>query len=129
MQICTISNAWNLRGQISTSQTGINVLTPVTRTLQSVLDDIVSVRDFGAAGDGITDDTAALNRAISEIYRNALNNIHTNVQRTIKIPAGTYLVSGPIYVPPNCTLIGDGKNNTVIFLDTLSVSHQKINAG
>ena len=97
-----------------TSQTGASSLSPITRTLQSVLDDIVTVRDFGAVGNGTTDDTAAINRAISQVYKDSLNGLHSNVQRTIKIPAGTYLVSGPIYLPPNCTLIGDGKNNTVI---------------
>jgi hypothetical protein len=97
-----------------TSQTGPNQLTPVTRTLQSVLDDIVTVRDFGTVGNGIADDTAALNRAIQQIYKSTLNGVYAAVQRLIKIPAGTYVVSGPIVVPPNCTLIGDGKNNTVI---------------
>jgi hypothetical protein len=97
-----------------TSQTGVSALTSIARTLQSVLDDIVTVRDFGAVGNGTTDDTDALNRAIQQIYVRSLNNDHANVQRTIKIPAGTYLVSGPIIIPPNCTLIGDGKNNTVI---------------
>lgn len=97
-----------------TSQTGISALTPVTRSIQSVLDEIVSVLDFGAKGDGVTDDTAAINRAIQQIYKSSLNGIHSNVQRTIKIPAGTYLVTGPILVPPNCTLLGEGKNNSVI---------------
>jgi hypothetical protein len=107
-----------------TSQTGASQLNPVNRTLQSVLDDIVTVRDFGAAGNynpttGLgTDDTLALNRAIQQIYKNSLNNPgtgeHANVRRAIKIPAGNYLVSSPIIVPPNCTLIGDGKNNTII---------------
>ena len=33
----------------------------VLRTVQSKMRDVVSVRDFGVAGDGVTDDTAALN--------------------------------------------------------------------
>lgn len=101
-----------------TSQTGPNQLTPITRTLQSVLDDIVTVRDFGAQGDGITDDTSAINRAIQQIYVQNLNNVYAAVQRIIKIPAGTYRVTGPIVLPPNCSLIGDGKNNTVIAATT-----------
>jgi len=97
-----------------TSQTGTTILAPVTRSLQSVLDDNVSVRDFGTKGDGVTDDTLALNRAIQQIYVSSLNGTHRNVQRTIKIPAGTYIISSPILIPPNVTLVGDGKNNTVI---------------
>ena len=106
-----------------TSQTGPNTLTPVARTLQSVLDDIVSVRDFGLElGDGVTDNTDAINRAIQQVYPSSLNAVgaseHANVRRAIKFPAGTYVISGPIYVPPNCTLIGDGKNNTIIAATT-----------
>ena len=97
-----------------TSQTGATILAPVTRSLQSVLDDSVSVRDFGAEPDGTTDNTAALNRAIQQIYVSTLNGVHRNVQRTIKMPAGTYVITGPLLIPPNCTLVGDGKNNTMI---------------
>jgi hypothetical protein len=103
-----------------TSQTGPNTLTPVTRSLQSVLDDIVTVRNFGAVGDAYpgnatpTDNTDALVRAIEQIYKDTLNDTYVNVQRTIKIPAGEYLITDTIYIPPNCTLVGDGKNNTII---------------
>jgi hypothetical protein len=97
-----------------TSQTGATILAPVTRSLQSVLDDSVSVRDFGTVANGTTDDTAALNRAIQQIYVSSLNGTYRNVQRTIKIPAGTYKISSPLLIPPNCTLVGDGKNNTYI---------------
>jgi hypothetical protein len=109
-------SSYNFKGTDAgyTSQTGPTVLSPVTRSLQSVLDDTVSVRDFGTVADGVTDDTAALNRAIQQIYVTTLNGVCANAQRTIKIPAGTYIVTSPILIPPNCTLVGDGKNNTII---------------
>lgn len=109
-------NAYTFAGTNSgyTSQTGTTALNPVTRSLQSVLDDTVTVYDFGAVGNGIADDTTALQRAITQIYPSTLNNTYSNVQRTIKIPAGNYLISSALLIPPNCTLKGDGKNNTII---------------
>jgi len=97
-----------------TSQTGTSALTPVTRSLQSVLDETISVHDFGATGNGQTDDTAALTRAIQQVYPSTINGLYSNVQRIIKIPAGTYKITNTIRIPPNCTLVGEGKNNTII---------------
>ena len=62
----------------------------VNRTVNSRLGDIVSVKDFGAVGDGVTDDTAAFNLAIA--YANAKGGTdRTNViGTTIFIPQGRY---------------------------------------
>jgi len=102
-----------------TSNTSDDPLNPIERSLQQVLDESVSIKDFGAKGDGITDDTAAINRAISQIYFLALNSTHAPVRRIINFPAGTYRVTDTILVPPNCTLSGDGKNNTIISGDNI----------
>ena len=94
-------------------QTGETVNTPVQRTLQSKLDDIVNVRDFGATGDGTTNDLAAINRALYELFCRAPNN--TLSRRTLYFPAGTYIISGGVVkVPTYARIIGDGANKTSI---------------
>jgi hypothetical protein len=62
----------------------------VNRTVNSRLGDLVSVKDFGAVGDGVTDDTAAFNLAIA--YANAKGGTdRTNkIGTTIFIPQGRY---------------------------------------
>lgn len=53
----------------------------VLTTVQAKLRESVSVKDFGAVGDGVTDDTAAIQTAISQSYG-----------RKLFFPAGTYIV-------------------------------------
>jgi len=94
--------------------TGADSAHPITQTLQYKLDEVVNVRDFGAVGDGTTDDTAAIQRAITQIYSTSYNDSVAKVRRTINIPAGTYLVTGTILIPPYVTLRGDGRQSTII---------------
>ncbi len=84
-----------------------------TRTLQNALDDKVSVKAFGALGDNSTDDTAAIQRAIDEIYSDT-DQDDTRARRTIFFPAGIYKVSSAITIPPYAHLIGEGPDKTVI---------------
>lgn len=108
-----------------TVQTGSSVLNPVVRSFQQKFDDFVNVRDFGATGDGSTDDTTAINRAIQQIYIEAENLNDPRTRRTIYIPGGTYLTSNVISIPPNARLVGDGVNSTTIKLQygNLSVAN------
>ena len=74
---------------VGTNSTGINFTQSgtgaVTRNVDSKLKDVVSVKDFGAVGDGTTNDTAAIqaaSAATSEIY----------------FPVGTYLINTSISI-------------------------------
>jgi hypothetical protein len=62
----------------------------VTRTVRSRLRDFVSVKDFGAVGDGVTDDTAAINAAISYVLTTPTSEFRG---RTVYFPAGLYAVT------------------------------------
>lgn len=60
-----------------------------------------NVRDFGATGDGSTDDSVAIQLALNnagEVY----------------IPAGTYIVNSTLFIKSNTRLFGDGIEATII---------------
>jgi len=78
----------------------------VQRTVESKLQDIVSVKDFGAVGNGVADDTAAIQAAINAVATDG---------GTVYIPSGTYLVSSTLLVSNSSVYIrGAGMYNTVI---------------
>lgn len=94
-------------------QTGSTPGTPVTQSLQSWLDQWASVKDFGATGDGVTDDTAAINRALNQLYCQQTN---PQIRRSLFFPAGVYVVSDTINIPSYATLYGEGADNSIIRL-------------
>src|SRR5581483_1155307 len=57
----------------------------------------IEVRDYGAVGDGVANDTPAVNRAIE-----AANA--TGRRTTVHFPPGTYLAGGSIHMLSNVTL-------------------------
>lgn len=72
----------------------------VTRSLLDKLYDTVSVKDFGAKGDGTTDDSAAFTAALA-----AGNEVF--------VPYGTYNVAS-VTIPQNKRLVGAGKFKTIL---------------
>lgn len=75
----------------------------VATTVEDKLAEIVSVKDFGAVGDGVTDDTVAIQAAID------------SGARSIYLPQGTYLVSDTLRQDGNgyaLGVFGDNKYNS-----------------
>ncbi|KAE9406732.1 exo-beta-1,3-glucanase [Gymnopus androsaceus JB14] len=71
-----------------------------------------NVMDYGAVGDGVTDDTAAINLAISDGSRCGLGtcNSSTLTPALVYFPSATYLISAPLDLYYYTQLIGDAKN-------------------
>ena len=72
----------------------------LSRSVQSRLQDFVSVKDFGATGNGTTDDTAAIQAAINSGAQN------------VYFPQGLYAISAPLQLIPFTQLIGVDGGNT-----------------
>lgn len=107
------ANQYVYRGEAAgyTVQTGATAGQSVSQSLQSRLDSFVVVTDFGATGNGTTDDTAAINRALYQLYCVQSNS---QVRRSLYFPAGTYRVSNTILIPSYARLYGDGADSSII---------------
>lgn len=89
-----VSGTGTVPGDFLQSGTGA-----VARTNQSKMGDIVSVKDFGAAGDGIADDTAAITAAVARVLL---------INGMLLWPDGTYLTSSSIPSLHSVRHIGPG---------------------
>ena len=92
-------------------QTGDTSNAPIQRTLQERLDDIVSVRSFGANGDG-ADQTVELQRAIDQLFLNT-NKGNARSRVVLYIEPGNYTVSSTLFIPPYANIVGAGPGKTI----------------
>lgn len=101
-------------------QTGETLAEPIERTLQQRLDERVTLAEFGATGDG-TDQTANIQRALDQLYLNPTTKADPSSRVEIHFPAGEYLITDTIYVPPYATIIGAGKGKTILISEDVTV--------
>ena len=80
----------------------------VATTAQAKLREFVSVKDFGAVGDGVTDDTVALQAAV---------NYCAATSKSLYVPPGTYIISARVFQQTNgarITIFGAGYNSSIL---------------
>jgi polygalacturonase len=84
-----------------------------TRSLATRFAEVVNVKDYGATGDGVTDDTVAIQAAL-------------DANKPIYIPTGTYKITTTLEVTgQNVHITGDGKES---ILDTASLAVDELYA-
>lgn len=109
-------------GMVGFQQAGTGA---VLTTVQSKLREVVSVKDFGAVGDGVTDDTAAIKAALIAIA--------VSGKGALFIPAGMYKITSNLTLASGQTLIGEGPDKSRLLVSgsgydalTLSSDHSGV---
>lgn len=100
----TFTGSLNFNSGLTVS--GGNIVGPVlatgsttARQLSDRAADVVNVKDYGAKGDGVTDDTASIQAAVAAI---------PTTGATLLFPHGTYLISNSSALPSNASVVGEG---------------------
>ena len=91
----------------------------IARTVRDKLDEVISVKDFGAVGEGVTDDRAAIQAAID--HASSLGG------GFVDFPAGTFLIGSTLLLPSKVILRGQGRAGTVIKVANGVKSHRDQN--
>ena len=76
------------------------------------IDQYPTVRQYGCAGDGTTDDTTCIQNALT-----------ANAGSTVVIPKGTYKTTGSISVPSGTTVLGWGIGSRINRAGTIAAAH------
>jgi hypothetical protein len=84
------------------------------RLLQDKLSEIISVKDFGAKGDGIANDWNAIQTAFNTAASSA----------KVYIPKGIYMISQELKIPSNSYIYGTGIGSTIIKLSSTADASQ-----
>ena len=77
----------------------------------------INIRQLGAKGDGVTDDTQA--------FKNTL--LYSSITPNILIPKGNFLISDNITLPNGVNLYGENTENSIIILSDWTGEHCIIN--
>lgn len=107
-----VATAVTMAGDVTMTNAGVtaigsgkltDAMVNSTSTIYTRLHDTVSVKDYGAKGDGSTDDTTAIQNAITAVA--ALNS---TAGGTLYFPPGVYKCTSTINLAHKCSLLGSG---------------------
>lgn len=101
--------------QFASNDTSITLSIP--RSLQSKADEYVSVLDFGAVGDGATDNVSAFETAFQQLFRNA----NEDYKKVLMVPNGDYLFESDLEIPSGVILKGETQLGAKLIINNRNI--------
>ena len=103
--------------------TGFSALSSLATTATGLANTFISVKEYGATGDGVTDDLAAINTAITAVQAQSVLSAGR-----LLFPPGTYRITAAISVPEGVSFGGSGLGACAIVQATAGVAVLTIGA-
>ena len=110
--IFNLADQYELKSDVSYIQTGALARSPIKVTLQKRLDYDAYVANFGAEHDTSVIQTAALQRAIDNLFLNTKASPENRY--ILNLAPGLYKIDDSLKLPPYTTLKGAGIDKTII---------------
>jgi hypothetical protein len=99
------------------AETDPSITSSVPRSLQSKLDEYVSVADFGAVGDGSTDCVAAFETAFTQLFR----NVNSDYTKVLIVPNGEYLFLSNLRIPSKAIIRGETQHGAILNISSNNI--------
>jgi len=104
-------NILELAASYEFSAQELSITQTVPRTLQDKLDEIqVSVKDFGAISDGVTNNVNAFENAFADLFLNT----NDKYKKVLIVPNGVYAFSADLKIPSNVIIRGETQLGVVL---------------
>lgn len=88
------------------------IVTSISRPLQSKLDEYVSILDFGAVPDGSTDCVQAFENAFDDLFQNS----NGDFKKALFVPNGIYLFNSDLRIPSTAIIVGENQHKSILDL-------------
>jgi hypothetical protein len=112
--IFSLADTYTYRVADGYLQTGSSSASPIERTLQSRLDDIVSIKAFGLTGIASDNATVGLQRAVDQLFLNDATKANESSKVVLYLDPGIYSITSTIHIPPQANIVGAGPDKTII---------------